>query len=154
MKKESVAVLIVLFFAVSGLLVMKAQLSQKPISTLAPSSTPAVVPFATYQGMLPCADCSGLDTKLVLYTSGINKNSGTFQLLETYTGKNDHPFVTSGSWAVVKGNKQNPQASIYQLTDTSSNVTYYLQVNPQSVQMLDQQKNVIKSPFKMILTKQ
>ena len=47
----------------------------------------------SYQGILPCADCSGLDTSLFL------DEDGTFILQETYRGAKggDRTFASYGS---------------------------------------------------------
>jgi copper homeostasis protein (lipoprotein) len=49
----------------------------------------------SYQGILPCADCSGLETSLFL------DEDGTFVLQETYLGSKDgdRTFASYGSWA-------------------------------------------------------
>ncbi len=49
----------------------------------------------SYQGLLPCADCSGLDTSLFL------DEDGTFVLQETYRGAKDgdQTFASYGTWA-------------------------------------------------------
>ncbi|HHQ6624481.1 TPA: envelope stress response activation lipoprotein NlpE [Serratia fonticola] len=49
----------------------------------------------SYQGLLPCADCSGLDTTLFL------DQDGTFILQETYRGSRDgdSTFASYGKWA-------------------------------------------------------
>ncbi len=49
----------------------------------------------SYQGILPCADCSGLDTSLFL------DEDGTFILQETYRGAKggDRTFASYGQWA-------------------------------------------------------
>lgn len=49
----------------------------------------------SYQGILPCADCSGLETSLFL------DEDGTFILQETYRGARDgdQTFASYGKWA-------------------------------------------------------
>ncbi|TQI81885.1 copper homeostasis protein (lipoprotein) [Serratia fonticola] len=49
----------------------------------------------SYQGILPCADCSGLETSLFL------DEDGTFILQETYRGARDgdQTFASFGKWA-------------------------------------------------------
>lgn len=49
----------------------------------------------TYSGVLPCADCPGIETTLVL-----NSNE-TYRLETKYQGKNtEMPFVIEGNWAL------------------------------------------------------
>ena len=46
----------------------------------------------TYKGVLPCADCEGIETEVVL------NDDGTFQQTRTYLGKDGDPDVSSGSF--------------------------------------------------------
>ncbi len=49
----------------------------------------------TYTGVLPCADCPGIETTLVL------KSDETYRLETRYQGKgNESPFVAEGNWAL------------------------------------------------------
>lgn len=57
--------------------------------------TPTVAEY-TFEGILPCADCMGVKTNLVL-----NDDSLSYFLTETYMGKqnSDSVFMRSGSFA-------------------------------------------------------
>lgn len=46
----------------------------------------------TYQGMLPCADCEGISTTVVL------TGDGSYQLSQVYIGKSDQQFNSSGKF--------------------------------------------------------
>ncbi|MDA3502190.1 MULTISPECIES: copper resistance protein NlpE [Acinetobacter] len=47
----------------------------------------------TYKGVLPCADCEGIETKLEL------NSDKTYEIKETYLGKGDgKPFESKGSF--------------------------------------------------------
>jgi uncharacterized membrane protein len=46
----------------------------------------------TYSGYLPCADCAGIMTYLML------NGDMSYRMEETYQGKNDSAFVQSGTW--------------------------------------------------------
>lgn len=50
-----------------------------------------------YYGYLPCADCKGISTFLQL------KPDMTYRTEETYYGKSDSAFVTSGTWKIDNG---------------------------------------------------
>lgn len=50
--------------------------------------------FGTYTGVLPCADCEGIETIIV-----INSDS-TYHHSARYLGKDDGPFVTEGTWEI------------------------------------------------------
>ncbi len=45
-----------------------------------------------FAGTLPCADCTGIDTKIAL------ADDGTYTLEETYQGKSAAPFKGDGTW--------------------------------------------------------
>jgi copper homeostasis protein (lipoprotein) len=45
-----------------------------------------------YTGTLPCADCEGIKTRIVL------KKDGTFERNMTYLGKEDNSFSEEGSF--------------------------------------------------------
>ena len=54
-----------------------------------------------YEGKIPCADCSGIDQRLVLR----GDTTGAFRLTETYrdaTEDGDEVIVTTGSWKYYK----------------------------------------------------
>ena len=53
-----------------------------------------------WQGLLPCADCDGIQTRLVLERSG---NARRFSLTETYLADDGARFVESGQWRSRRG---------------------------------------------------
>jgi inhibitor of cysteine peptidase len=68
-----------------------------------------------YFGMMPCADCSGIRTFLVL-----NQNSQgaplNFTMHETYVGRPAAGSRTTvGTWAIVHGDATDKNATVYQL---------------------------------------
>lgn len=74
-------------------------------STIHPE--PVVVPtgkrIATYRGNLPCADCSGIRTRITLYATGARHGGGgyyvrTMTYLDAPHG--DSTFVEAGRWSV------------------------------------------------------
>lgn len=48
-----------------------------------------------YKGVLPCADCEGIDQMILL------SPDQRFRMSETYLGKNPNPFMTEGKWETV-----------------------------------------------------
>jgi copper homeostasis protein (lipoprotein) len=48
----------------------------------------------TYEGILPCADCEGIETELAL------SPDTTFTLIEYYLTDNAELFLTEGTWRV------------------------------------------------------
>ncbi|MBS9424989.1 envelope stress response activation lipoprotein NlpE [Photorhabdus caribbeanensis] len=88
----------------------------------------------TFHGTLPCADCSGIDTTLLL------DNDGTYILEQTYLGARDgdQSFFESGLWA-KDGEK-------IRLTKSDDQKSYYLPKGENLV-MLDIEGNKIESSF-------
>lgn len=86
----------------------------------------------SYQGVLPCADCSGLDTSLFL------DSDGTFVLKEIYRGskEGDQTFAEYGKWART--------ADKLVLTNGQGEKRYFQPVGKNLV-MLDQQGLPIQS---------
>ena len=106
----------------------------------------------TYTGTFPCADCSGLDTTLILTMRNKDTHQGTYTLQEVYQGKDLKPFITSGTWQLMKGTPKDPNALVLQLITTKTHEKSYFQmVNPETLEMIDQQKNPISSPFNLEL---
>lgn len=50
-----------------------------------------------YKGVLPCADCEGMETTIEL------KNDSTYSRLIKYLGKKENSFTASGKWTWVNG---------------------------------------------------
>ena len=53
----------------------------------------------TYAGILPCADCQGIDTTIVFVPEG------GYTLSEIYQDGSDSSFVTKGTWTVQEDGK-------------------------------------------------
>lgn len=86
----------------------------------------------SYQGVLPCADCSGLDTSLFL------DSDGTFILKEIYQGskEGDQAFAEYGKWART--------ADKLVLTTAQGDKRYFRPVG-KNLELLDQQGLPIES---------
>jgi putative hemolysin len=104
-----------------------------------------------FRGILPCADCSGLDTRLLLIQNSSQEAKGTYVLKEKYIDKS--PFIiTKGKWQTLKGNSRDPNATVYVLNpDKPNELSYFLKVDDQTIQSLDNDKNEIQSPFNLSL---
>ncbi|MEN9299441.1 MAG: hypothetical protein RLZZ429_1754 [Bacteroidota bacterium] len=50
-----------------------------------------------YKGVLPCADCEGMETSIEL------KNDSTYSRVIKYLGKKENSFTASGKWTWVNG---------------------------------------------------
>lgn len=99
--------------------------------------------MGTYEGIIPCADCPGIDTKLTL-----NKDY-TYSLSMVYQEKGDgKPFESSGSWKV------NESFDIITLDfDKPSEASHYKIVDNNTIQMLDKEGKPIDSSLNYDLTK-
>lgn len=83
-----------------------------------------------YSGMMPCADCSGIRTTLVL-----NRNSQgapiNYTMVETFVARPaaGKPRVTGGRWTIERGDAGDKNASVYQLHQAGSTaVTSFVKV--------------------------
>lgn len=99
------------------------------------SSRDALDWTGVYWGTLPCADCEGIHTVLLLS----DKNGNTYQLEETYLGKDTKPFVTKGSFS------WSPDGSQIQLQGASTN---RYQVGENQLFHLDQEGKRVEGPLK------
>jgi len=107
----------------------------------------------TYEGVLPCADCSGLKTELTLNRNASSSAPETYKLRETYLGKSAGTRTTTGKWTIVRGTPDNPDATVYQLNpDKPQEVTNFLVVNDNQIRQLDRDRQEIKSTLNFTLT--
>lgn len=74
-----------------------------------------------YKGTLPCADCTGIETTLILYSDN------TYKEVYIYRDRNQQ-FIEKGTWKKIRGIPADPKAIVYQLTKTDggNHVTFYL----------------------------
>lgn len=86
-----------------------------------PHAHEAVAPVADavherrWHAVLPCADCEGIDTELLLIQQGEQRE---YVLTESYLGvedEGDTVFHRQGSWAVSHGLGDDPGAVVYTL---------------------------------------
>lgn len=142
-----------------GFLLAAFTLSPIPARTVqSPQPAPGPVQLiARYRGMLPCADCSGIDTELALYAKSPNEAVNTrYVLKRTYLkgrgqGKS---FAESGTWTLLRGTPENPDATVYQLQDSkTANLTNFLKVGASQLEQLDKDQHRIDSKLNFKLTK-
>lgn len=101
----------------------------------------------TYSGTLPCADCSGLETRLSLTKSSEFSAEGTYVLKETYVGKDVKPLETKGDWTTLRGTPTNENATVYELNpDKKEDSRYFLKDSDDEIKMLNKDLNEIESP--------
>lgn len=122
------------------------------------TSTPGPMQLiARYRGMLPCADCSGIDTELALYAKSPNEALNTrYVLKRTYmkgrgTGKS---FAESGTWTLMRGTPDDSNATVYQLKDNKTgDLTSFLKVGANQLEQLDKDQHRIDSKLNLRLTR-
>ena len=116
-------------------------------------SQPPIPKSQTFDGVLPCADCSGLKTELILQKDPEDPTEGVYTLQETYEGKSKTPNVTLGKWNVVRGTNTDPQAIVIELKTGNETIGDWLVVDNNTLEMLSLQKTHINSPFNLKLTR-
>jgi copper homeostasis protein (lipoprotein) len=102
--------------------------------------------LATYEGILPGADCAGLKTELTLY------QDGSYFLRETYlaTRDGDKTFTSTGKWqkrlskgrAVIRLNYDKPQ-----------DVYNFLQKDADHIVVIDKEMRDIDCPMNLMLSR-
>ncbi|KFF70993.1 copper homeostasis protein [Pectobacterium brasiliense] len=129
MKKLAIGVLLIA--GISGLIGChtRSQVQEELLKPMAQS----------YRGVLPCADCGGIDTSLFL------EKDGTFVLREQYqtTREGNNTFASYGQWRRT--------ADKLVLTDSSGEKRYFRPVD-NSLEMLDQEGLPINSSLPRQLT--
>ncbi|HFZ8995133.1 TPA: envelope stress response activation lipoprotein NlpE [Citrobacter freundii] len=92
----------------------------------------------SWRGVLPCADCAGIETDLFL------EKDGTWVMNERYQGAREEPssFASYGTWART--------ADRLVLTDSKGEKSYY-RVKGEALEMLDRDGNPIVSQFNYTL---
>ncbi len=105
---------------------------------LQPTQTEALKPMQqSWRGVLPCADCEGIETTLYL------EKDGTWVMNQRYQGaKEPSFFATYGKWART--------AEKLVLTDTEGEKTYF-RAKGEGMEMLDREGNPIESQFNYTL---
>lgn len=78
--------------------------------------------WGTYKGVLPCADCEGIEAEIVL------TRDGTYTIKYTYLGKKSEPYVEKGDYR-IKGNYAT-------LEESNGNITKYF-VSENYIKQLD-----------------
>nr|WP_278991909.1 copper resistance protein NlpE N-terminal domain-containing protein [Plesiomonas shigelloides] len=105
-------------------------------NTRTTDSEPATL-FEGYQGVLPCTDCDGIDTRIRL------NDDGSFVETDTYLqGRSGQLFADYGRWT--------RQGEKLILTSSNGDVQSY-QVRPDSILMLDQDDKPLPDEHQYVL---
>ncbi|OHV10530.1 copper resistance protein NlpE N-terminal domain-containing protein [Kushneria phosphatilytica] len=75
-----------------------------------------------WQGVLPCVDCQGLETRLILMRSGVTGLPAGYVIdQQSLNGQQDGPKTSrTGDWTIEKGSLTDPKATIFRLDPDTS----------------------------------
>lgn len=112
-----------------------------------------------YEGVIPCADCSGIKTELLLKRTGAGGRD-FFRLSETYIGRGNVPVVTTGEWTFERGHAQDEDATVIVLVEDSlgsgkREIRYEIILSDGSaIRLLDLKRRPIRSElnYSLVLT--
>ena len=112
------------------------------------SQSPGIV-IGVFRGVLPCADCRGIETELTLRAKSQYQLTGTiFTLKQTYLGTRDgnRTFVKQGTWTMQRGMPGDINATVYQLKfGKTKQLLNFLRVSEYELKQLGQDQRMIKS---------
>jgi len=115
--------------------------------TPAGDSTGAAL-LGAFVGVLPCADCSGIRSKLRLYTEQSSGRPTRYEATETYlrTRDGDRTVRRAGRWTILRGSATDPNATVYQLDyDRADRQQNLLRVSDAELRLLDREQREITS---------
>lgn len=109
------------------------------VDALQPAQAAELKPMQqSWRGVLPCADCEGIETSLFL------EKDGTWVINERYQGVREEPssFASYGTWART--------ADKLVLTDSNGEKSYY-RAKGNALEMLDREGNPVASQLNYTL---
>lgn len=113
--------------------------NRSEVDVIQPTQVAELKPMQqSWRGILPCADCEGIETSLFL------GKDGTWVMNERYQGVREEPssFASYGTWART--------ADKLVLTDSQGEKSYY-RAKGDALEMLDREGNPIESQFNYTL---
>ncbi|WNY88520.1 envelope stress response activation lipoprotein NlpE [Leclercia adecarboxylata] len=124
--------------AAGALVILMGCHNRAEVQALEPAHEEALKPMQqSWRGILPCADCEGIETSLFL------EKDGTWVMNQHYQGaKAPSSFASYGSWART--------ADKLVLTDTQGG-KHYFRAKGEGLEMLDREGNPIESQFNYTL---
>ncbi|MAM58318.1 MAG: hypothetical protein CMN25_13360 [Salinicola sp.] len=106
-----------------------------------------------YEGVLPCADCSGIQVDLEMMN--MDDTGGAYVLNSLYQGRSDEPMTTKGNFLVLKDAGPQQMPTIYELKGAGGNTIYYLRpLDNGDLEVLDTHMQSIQSGADMTLKRQ
>jgi copper homeostasis protein (lipoprotein) len=124
-------------FASTGLYVAATKAQDATQQQKAPAASRGKL-VAAYRGVLPCADCPGIDTTVRLFAdpSGA-EDHGRYLIRSSYQERNTSN-TEMGTWTLEKGTPSDASASVYVLKPKSGNgTTNFLVVGDNEIKQLD-----------------
>lgn len=103
-----------------------------------------------YEGVLPCADCGGIETVLKIYQGDGTMESHRFELKSIYKGRGqEKPFIKTGNFNLERGLGDDPDGTIYVLNwdkPQAQQIFYgYTSKTPNTLYLLNNKREIIKS---------
>lgn len=129
----------ILAIAATGMLFGLFGCNHAEVTTVKPTQPAELTPMQqSWRGVLPCADCEGIETSLFL------EKDGTWVMNERYQGVSREPssFGSYGTWART--------ADKLVLTDSQGEKSYY-RAKGDKLEMLDREGNPIESTLNYTL---
>ena len=129
----------ILAIAATGMLVGLFGCNHSDVTAIKPTQPAELTPMQqSWRGVLPCADCEGIETSLFL------EKDGTWVMNERYQGVSREPssFGSYGTWART--------ADKLVLTDSQGEKSYY-RAKGEKLEMLDRNGSPIQSPLNYTL---
>ena len=125
-----------LYVATAAFSATSAQAREAPQQQKSPATSHNTL-IATYHGVLPCADCPGIDTTVRLFAAADGaEGHGQYLIKRTYQERKSS-YTEAGTWTLEKGTPNDASASVYVLKPkTGSGVTNFLRVSNAEIKQL------------------
>jgi hypothetical protein len=131
--------------------ILSAQTTTTPKQDSATAKSPMQL-VAQYRGVLPCADCPGIDTTLSLLANSPNDLDHTRYVLKSSYQERNNTFTETGTWTIVHGTPDHPGATVYQLKPKDGGQpTNFLRISDNEILQLDSERRRIDSKLNFSL---
>ncbi|HEY5810970.1 MAG TPA: copper resistance protein NlpE [Povalibacter sp.] len=131
-------------------LVLIATMTLAACATPKPSGTASAQPVVeTWGGVLPCADCIGIRTQLLLYKEQPSGKQIRYEMTETYMGApgGERSVQTQGRWTISRGSATDRDAIVYQLDfDKPVTTRSFVLASYHELRLLDREQKEIDTP--------
>ena len=143
--KTPMAVFFAVIAIIVGFSVYQSNHTQPPTPppTTSNESSPSATLTTVYEGQLPCADCPGIVEQITLNKDNPETTGGAYLQKDTYLEKGP-PIEEKGQWVITEN---------FLVLTPENGDTKYFDYSPDKIEMLDQDKKKIDSPFNQSLTR-